>query len=41
MVSTEDYPKASALCLDLEMVVAFTGTSHLVAGVHEASRQGA
>jgi hypothetical protein len=30
MVFTEDYTKASALCLDHEMVVAFTGFSPLV-----------
>ena len=30
MVSTEDYTKASALCLDREMAVAFTGFSPLV-----------
>jgi hypothetical protein len=30
MVSTEDYTKASALCLDREMAVAFTGHSPLV-----------
>ena len=29
MVSTEDYTKASALCLAREMAVAFTGRSHL------------
>jgi hypothetical protein len=41
MVSTEDYPKASALYLDLELAVGFTGTSHLVAtGVDEASQHG-
>jgi hypothetical protein len=30
MVSTKDYTKASALCLDREMAVAFTGFSPLV-----------
>ena len=41
MVSAEDYPKASALYLDLEMAVAFTGTSHLVATeVDEAWQHG-
>jgi hypothetical protein len=30
MVSMEDYTKASALCLDCEMAVAFTGFSPLV-----------
>jgi hypothetical protein len=30
MVSTEDYTRASALCLDREMAVAFTGFSPLV-----------
>jgi hypothetical protein len=30
MVSTEDYTKASALCLDRELAVAFTGHSPLV-----------
>jgi hypothetical protein len=41
MVSTEDYPKASALYLDLELAVPFTGASHLVAtGVDEPSQHG-
>jgi hypothetical protein len=41
MVSTEDYPEASALYLDLEIAVPFTGTSHLVAtGVDEAWQHG-
>jgi hypothetical protein len=31
MVSTEDYPKASALCLDLELAVRLTGTVYLAA----------
>jgi hypothetical protein len=30
MVSTEDYTKASELCLNCEMTVAFTGHSPLV-----------
>ena len=30
MVSAEDYPEASALCLDPDMAGASTGTSHLV-----------
>ena len=30
MVSTEDYKRASALCLAREMAVAFAGRSHLV-----------
>jgi hypothetical protein len=30
MVSTEDYTKASALCLDREMAIAFTSPSALV-----------
>jgi hypothetical protein len=37
MVSTKDYPEASALCLDPDMPGASTGTSYLVAtGVDEA-----
>jgi hypothetical protein len=37
MVSTEDYPEASALCLNPDMVGANTGTSYLVTtGVDEA-----
>jgi hypothetical protein len=41
-VSTEDYKKASALCLDREMDVAFTGFSPLVTTeVDEALQHGA
>jgi hypothetical protein len=41
MVSMEDYPKASALYLDLELTVGFTGTSRLVVtGFNEASQNG-
>jgi hypothetical protein len=41
MVSTEDYPEASALYLDLEIAVPFTGTSHLATtGVDEAWQHG-
>jgi hypothetical protein len=37
MVSTEDYPEASALCLNPDMAYASAGTSHLVTtGVNEA-----
>jgi hypothetical protein len=37
MVSTEDYPEASALCLDPDMVGASRGTPYIVAtGVDEA-----
>jgi hypothetical protein len=41
MVSTEDYPKASALYLDLELAGPLTDTSQLVAtGIDEASQHG-
>jgi hypothetical protein len=41
MVSTEDYKKASALCLAREMAIAFTGRSHLVTTeVDEALQHG-
>jgi hypothetical protein len=42
MAPAEDYTKASALCLDREMAVAFTGHSPLVATeVDEALQPGA
>jgi hypothetical protein len=41
MVFTKDYPKASALYLELELAVPFAGASHLVAtGVDEPSQHG-
>jgi hypothetical protein len=41
MVSAEDYTKASGLCLEAEMAVAFTSPSPLVTtAVNEASEHG-